>query len=237
MITANHKSWADHLFRLYLNRIMKRHFYALHLLDPVPEFDPDKPLLVLPNHSSWWDGFFIFFLNKTLIHRAVYLMMLERQLKNNRFFRYLGAYSIHPNRPAEIKQSLFYTAELLNRITNPPLVCVFPQGELLPWHLRPVRIKPGLEFILSRIESEIQICHLGIRIETLDQQRPDVFFRFSAVRAYLPGQRISRKETAESIEQLLDQLQSDILRGRRGRLLFRGRPSINDRFGKRDPSR
>jgi hypothetical protein len=211
MISAEHKKWAEWIFQHYLYRLFKRHFYAINLINPVPDFNPQKPLLLLPNHSSCWDGFFVFILNKKLLQRRVYLMMLEARLKINRFFRYLGAYSIKSDTIKDIKQSVQYTINILNKKEEPPLVCFFPQGELQPWHTRPIVFKRGLEFILRRIETEINLCFLGIRIEFLGEQRPEVFLQFSSIKE-------------------INHHDYSISGGERGQMIFQGKKSVNEQF-------
>jgi len=230
MIKASHKKWADLIFHPYLHGLLNHHFYAIHLLGPIPETEPLKPLLVLPNHSSWWDGFFIYLLNKKCLHRKTYLMMLERQLKPNRFFRFLGAYSIAPGRAKEVKRSLEYTADLLNRQRDPAMICFFPQGELLPWHIRPIHFGRGLEFIFNRIENEIQLGFLGIRIEFLEQQRPEVFMELSPLKIIGPQNDFSLSEFESEFNIFLDRIERKMIKGDRGSLLFQGKKSINEQI-------
>jgi hypothetical protein len=230
MISAEHKKWAEWIFQHYLNRLFKQHFYTINLVNPVPDFNPRIPLLLLPNHSSWWDGFFIFLLNNKLLHRKVYLMMLEEQLKINRFFRYLGAYSINSNTFNEVKQSMQYTIDLLNGKEKPPLVCFFPQGELHPWHTRPIVFKRGLEFILRRIETEINLCFLGIRIEFLGEQRPEVFLQLSSLKEINHKDFFSISKYASEFTAFLNQLEKKIATGEKGQILFQGKKSINEQY-------
>lgn len=229
MIVASHKKWADSIFELYLSGLFRKHFYAIHLFDPLPDITPDKPLLILPNHSSWWDGFIIYLLNKKRLHRKIYMMMLEGQLKRNSFFRLLGAYSIDPNRMKEVRRSLQYTLDLLNRRHEHSLICFFPQGELLPWHT-PIRFGKGLEYILHRIENKIQLCYLGIRIEFLQEQHPEVFMELSQLKTIHPRPDFSLPALESEFEALLKRLEQRIGAGERGSLLFQGKKSINEQF-------
>jgi len=230
MIHAEHKKWADWIFRHYLNWMLKLHFYAIYLLNPVPDFHSQKPLLLLPNHSSWWDGFFIYLLNKKLLHRKAYLMMLEEQLKQNRFFRFLGAYSIKSDTFKNVKDSLQYTINLLNRKEEPLLICFFPQGELQRWQTRPIVFKRGFEFILKRIKTEINLCFLGIRIEFLGEQRPEVFLQFSSVIEINNNSHCSLSEFESEFNSFLDRLGTKIGNGEKGQMIFQGKRSVNERF-------
>ena len=154
MIQARHRLWADIIFQPYLTWLFKRNFHEIQLLGTPPEIPDDLPVLLLPNHSTWWDGFFVYLLNKKMFRRTAYLMMLESQLSKYKFFAKIGAYSIEPENRQGIIESLEYTVQLLNqemplrrsrdpdhRDGVPPLVSIFPQGQLLPWQTRPSRLQ------------------------------------------------------------------------------------------------
>ena len=230
MIYAEHKKWADFIFKHYLNGLFNRHFFAIHLLTPVPDFDREKPLLLLPNHSTWWDGFFIYLLNKKVLKRKIYLMMLEEQLKQNRFFRLLGTYSIKLDTIKDVKESLNYTIDLLNKEQEPPLVCFFPQGELQAWHERPLIFKRGLELILKNVTTKINLCYLGIRIEYLGEQRPEVFLQISPVREINKKNQFLLKGLESEFNTFIDQFEKRIIGGTKGELLFQGKKSVNEQF-------
>lgn len=182
MIRAQHRLWADIIFQPYLTWLFKRHFHEIQLLGTRPKIPNDLPVLLLPNHSTWWDGFFVYLLNKRIFRRTAYLMMLERQLTKYKFFARIGAYSIEPENRRSIIESLEYTAELLNQEMS--LVSVFPQGELLPWHTRPLGYKRGVEWILQKYEKPVAVLPLAIRTEYLGEKRPSVFFLFGAVQSF-----------------------------------------------------
>ncbi len=180
MITARHAAWADQIFLWYLSRLCRRHFHKISVLGKIPEPNPDLPLLLLPNHSTWWDGFFVYLLNKKLFRRKIYLMMLEAQLARYKFFSRLGAYSINPHSAVSIKNSLRYSVAVLNeKMTPRPLLCIFPQGELLPWDKRPLIYKNGLEKILSGYGGKVNLLPLAIKTEFLNDQRAEVFLLFA----------------------------------------------------------
>lgn len=180
MIQAQHRFWADFIFQPYLTRLFKRHFHTIQLLGDLPEVPNHLPLLLLPNHSTWWDGFFIYLLNKRIFRRTAYLMMLEAQLSKYKFFAKIGAYSIEPKHRQGIVESLEYTVELLRRGT--PLISIFPQGELLPWHTRPLNYKRGVEWVLREYGKPVAILPVAIRTEFLGEKRPEVFFFFGDIK-------------------------------------------------------
>ena len=174
MIRAQHRLWADLIFHPYLVWLFKRHFHTIQLLGTPPEIPNDLPLLLLPNHSTWWDGFFVYLLNKRIFRRTAYLMMLEEQLSKYWFFSKIGAYSIEPGHRRGIVESLAYTVELLNQQMS--LVSVFPQGELLTWHTRPLGYKRGVEWILQKYGKQVAVLPLAIRTEFLGERCPSAFF-------------------------------------------------------------
>ena len=146
-------------------------------------------------------------------------MMLETQLSKYKFFRKIGAYSIEPEHRRGVIESLEYTVVLLNREMS--LVSVFPQGQLLPWHTRPLGYKRGIEWILQKYGKPVALLPLAIRTEFLGEKRPSVFFLFGDV-------HLSDTETFRGMDwleetetALLDDLASKILRQEAGQNLLR----------------
>ena len=228
MIKAKHSVWFDILFNFYLKRIFRKHFNQISILGNIPEPDPSLPLIILPNHSTWWDGFLIYLLNKKIFNRLGYLMMLESQLSKYQMFSGIGAYSINQNKSKDILASLSYTVSLLNQSTTPPpLICIFPQGELLPWEIRPLGYQRGLEWISCRYGDMVNLLPLAIRLEFKDEQRPEVFLKFCENYQFtdttFPG-----IEWLEKIQiDLLDKLSHSIVNQEKGKILLQGSRSIN----------
>ncbi|MCI0695934.1 lysophospholipid acyltransferase family protein [candidate division KSB1 bacterium] len=231
MIKAQHAAWADGIFHPYVRWLCKRHFHAIHLLGQAPETNPDLPLLLLPNHSTWWDGFFVYLLNKKLFRRKAYLMMLDEQLSRYRFFARLGAYSINPQSSGSIKESIKYSIEILKqRIMPKPLLCIFPQGELLPWEKRPLGYKSGVETIISGYGGKANFLPLAIKTEFLHEQLPEAFFCFGENLVANSNTFAGMQRLQEIEESLLDELSRRIAKGEKGTILLSGHQSVNARF-------
>ncbi len=222
MIAARHTAWAESIFQPYLKRLFKRHFHALQVLGEIPQIEAQFPLLLLPNHSTWWDGFFIYLLNKKVFHRRTFLMMLETQLRRYPFFKYLGAFSVAPFSPASVRAALRYTAEILKQ-QPPPLLCIFPQGELFPWQQRPLVYKRGVEVILQAYGEKANLLPLAMRAEFLGKHRPEVFFLFGKNQIVEAKSSFPAKQWAQIEEELLDDLARRILRGEQGKILLKRR--------------
>ena len=213
MIHAQHRLWADIIFQPYLTLLLKRNFHEIQLLGTLPKIPDDLPVLLLPNHSTWWDGFFVYLLNKKIFRRTAYLMMLEKQLSKYKFFRKIGAYSIEPENRRSIIESLEYTVELLNQ--EMPLVSIFPQGQLLPWHTRPLDYKRGVEWILRKYRKSVTVLPLAIRTEFLG-----VFFLFGTVHSFDADTFHGMDWLEQTETALLDDLALRILRQEKGQNLL-----------------
>jgi len=221
MIKARHTAWAERIFHPYVLWLFKRHFHAIHLLGQVPETNPDLPLLLLPNHSTWWDGFFIYLLNKKFFRRKIYLMMLEEQLSRYKFFARLGAFSINPQSAGGIKSSLRYSVDILKENAAPrPMLCIFPQGELLPWDRRPLIYKNGLETIMSGYAGKANLLPLAIKTSFLNEQLPEAFFLFGENIITNSNTFAGMPRLREIEETLLDELSRKIVRGEKGAILI-----------------
>jgi hypothetical protein len=194
-------------------------------LGKLPENEATLPLLLLPNHSTWWDGFCIYLLNKKLFGRKAYLMMLEEQLSRYKFFSRLGAFSIEPRSVSNTRQSLRYAAEIIKQPSS--LLCIFPQGELLPWEKRPLGYKRGLEAILRAYGGKVNLLPLAIKTVFLQEQLPEAFFLFGENMIANRETFIGMQRLEEIEEALLDQISRAIAGGEKGMTLLSGRKSVN----------
>ena len=231
MIKTRHTQWAHFVFAAYIRWLLRRNFHSLNLLGDTPVIEADQPILLLPNHSSWWDGFFVYFLNEKLLNRRLYLMMLESQLKKYPFFARVGAFSIDPGHPKNVLTSLEYSRSILELPVSPaPLLCLFPQGVLRPNLIRPLGLEKGPDWIIKKSKRKLTVLTLGIRIEFLDQQLPEVFFQFARV-ADSDCQKSADLESLEhSLTNLLDSIEKQILTGSKGISLLKGSSSLNEKW-------
>jgi 1-acyl-sn-glycerol-3-phosphate acyltransferase len=231
MITAKHQPWAEFIFDHYISRLISKHFYSLHLLGNLPEIVPGKPIIFLTNHSTWWDGFLIYRLNKHFYKRPLYLLMLEKELVKYSFFSRVGAYSIQPGHSKKVLESLRYTRLLLNSPAKEnPSICIFPQGELIPWESRPVKFKPGIDWILKDTHNPVAIILVGIIVKFLEQQRPQVFFKLDYSEYIAGKQKINSWQLAQKMEMLLDEMNTNIVNQENGHIFFRGTRSVSEKW-------
>lgn len=233
MLEPKHSQLADKVFRIYLDRLFKKHFAAFHQLDETPQIKANYPLLLLPNHSSWWDGFFVYALNQLWFKRRLFLMMLDEQLRNFRFFRRLGAYGIEPKSHKSIREMITYSRSILNgEFGKNVLLCIFPQGELLPWSNKPINFKRGIDKILNNAEAHLSVLPLAMRIEMLAEQRPEVFF-MAGKPEFTTGQKASGSEHWQiEMNTLAEKLVKNINQGEKGIQIFSGGISVNQQVTK-----
>jgi 1-acyl-sn-glycerol-3-phosphate acyltransferase len=229
MIEARHISWAEWIFIPYINRLLRHNFFSMHLLGEMPRLDASVPVLLLPNHNTWWDGFFVHLLNKKLFHRKVYLMMLNSQLSKFPFFSKVGAFGIDPDKYRGVRASVMYSVNVLKQHSNkyPVLLCMFPQGELKPWHTHPLDYKKGYRTIAKTYAGKLSIIQMAMKAEFREEQYPEVFFMFNMPEVVssdaIPSNDIFRVKH----ETLLKNLQTAIREGQTGIPIFHGKKSIS----------
>jgi 1-acyl-sn-glycerol-3-phosphate acyltransferase len=124
---------------------------------------------VYANHSNWWDGFVLHQLGKAAGWDA-YCVMEEHNLERYRFLSRLGAFSIRRGEGASSLETLRYARELLRK--PGAAVCIFPEGELRPFGVLPLRLERGVE-LLGRV-GQVECVPLAIRYTFFEHERPDV---------------------------------------------------------------
>ncbi|KFA89656.1 lysophospholipid acyltransferase family protein [Archangium violaceum] len=125
--------------------------------------------LVYVNHCNWWDGFVLHQVGRAA-GWDTYCVMEERNLERYRFLSRLGAFSIRRGEAASSLETLRYARELLGR--PGAAVCIFPEGELRPFGVLPLKLERGVE-LLARV-GQVECVPLAIRYAFFEHERPDV---------------------------------------------------------------
>lgn len=186
ILKAKHNFFLDPFFRFYVIWKMKRSFHAVKIQGKVDK--KNQPVLLICNHISWWDGIWTLHLNQQLFKRKYHFMMLEEQLRKNWFFNYTGGYSINPN-SRTIIETLNYTIELLSNKNN--LVLMFPQGVIQSMHKHSFHFYKGVEKILKKIQTPVQIIFVANVIDYFSEVKPTVFMN---IEEYAGGYQLSAIE-------------------------------------------
>jgi len=174
LIKANHNIIAEVIYKAYISRLLRWNFKKFNLLNEIPHIDKSMGLIITPNHFSWWDGFFADHLMRRFTGRKPYLMMLERQLRKYRFFKYAGAFSIDPERPGSVKESMEYAKKIC---TSPDDYLIFyPQGEIQLYENKFIKLKRGITLLTSAQNANVLI--VSFKIVYNEEKRPSVYCRF-----------------------------------------------------------
>lgn len=175
MIQSKNNPAARLIFNKYINRLLQNNFSSFYLCNEYPNLNSNETVLFTPNHFSWWDGFFIDYAIRKETNLDLRIMMLETQLKKYWFFKYVGAFSIDPNNPFAIKDSIDYARKLLNG--EKIALIVYPQGEIEPFAKRPLSIKKGISLILKNSKNT-PVIPAAFKIDFSEKKLPSIFLRF-----------------------------------------------------------
>jgi 1-acyl-sn-glycerol-3-phosphate acyltransferase len=152
---------------------MKWHFKSIQMEG---EFqDTGRSILAISNHFSWWDGFIVQYLNQQKLGKDFYFMMLEDQLKKRMFLNKCGGFSVS-KQPRELLGSINHAASLLGNENN--LVLIFPQGRIETKYRYPFVFERGIEEILKRTVTPVQILFIANVVEYFSHSKPSLFIYF-----------------------------------------------------------
>ena len=213
MLKANKSRWFEKAFVVYNRNLLRRRFNSLMIdgLDHLTE-NKNAPVVICANHSSWWDGLVAFQISHHTKSDS-FIMMEEKQLKNLPLFRKLGAFSVVREKPREASKSINYAAGLLREKSNKTL-WIFPQGEIMPNDLRPLKFYNGLSRIIQKAENS-KVINLAMRYEFLGNFRPEIFVRITKTTLNGSIQQTDHntisKMLADQVTDNLDRLKIDII--------------------------
>ena len=162
---------AFQLLNFYLAIRYRRSFNSLQIDSEAVarQIDLEKPVLLIANHISWWDGFFALEIYKKLKSKKDFkIVMLESELKKFQFFRLCGAVGLIPRNRA-------HNQEIFNGLKG-HFVCFFPEGQIMPQHLRPLHFKSGLEKLIETLHP-VQILPVALHIEPFQFMRPTALIK------------------------------------------------------------
>lgn len=229
MIPSKKNRFIGKLFSLYHNRLMRKHFFAVHLkgLNNLIELNTNKPVLLFANHSNWWDGFTAYLLTNRLLKKDDYLMMDIEQMKKYSFFKYVGVFSVNRNNAKEALSTLNYATELLKE--SGKFLWMFPEGLMNPQDKRPLKFFSGITKIAEKLNN-VYIVPVCFRYEYLMEQRPEIFI--SAGKPFNYENGLETDKLRKILEEQLDSLKNDVISGNTGdyKTIFKGKSSRNKTF-------
>lgn len=215
MLEANRSIWFERIFAVYNRNLLKRRFHSLQVLGlNILKLKEEKlPLIIYANHSSWWDGLVIFEILRKFDFEN-FVMMEEKHLRKFFLFRKLGAFSIVRENPREAVKSINYAASLLKEKST-RTVLIFPQGEIQPNDICPIRFFNGLARIIEKT-GKCQAVEISLRYEFLENFKPEIFVKIGEIEKFEIGKNFDAKQLTEKFEirmsENLEELKQAIIR-------------------------
>jgi len=229
MIKANKNNIINLFFGIYHNRLIKKHFYQIHLGggENYKKLDPALPVILYANHSNWWDGFIAYYLTNRLWKKDDHLMMDIEQMKTYSFFKYIGVFSVDRKHPKSAVESIEYAANLLKGTNK--YMWIFPQGTMQPQDYRPIEFYNGITKLTEKLGG-VNLLPVSIRYEFLMEQRPEVFIKLGEpdVVKGIPAKELTSVLQNKLVLQL-DELREDVITGKLSgfQTIFHGKSSRN----------
>ncbi len=139
-------------------------------------------------------------------------MMEEKQLKSLLLFRRLGAFSVVRDNPRKAVESINYAVNLLKNQNR--VLLIFPQGEILPNDLRPLRFYNGMSRIIDKT-AKVLTVPLAIRYEFSGEFKPEIFVKIGLPQLVESNSNFNSKIMTETssnrLTNLLDGLKTDMI--------------------------
>jgi len=173
MIKANPTRLGRAFWGLFTRIGIKLYFRTVIIEAPF-SIGPHQSVLLIGNHISWWDGFWALRVNQLVFQKKFYIMMLEEQLRQRKFMREGGAYSIAPGNRSMVK-SLTYTEQLLKDSRN--LVVMYPQGKIHSMYDTEIRFQKGICRVLDRVVGHVAVVFFALHLEFMAHARPSLHVR------------------------------------------------------------
>lgn len=131
---------------LYATWIARRHLDGVWArdLDRVREALARGPVILAANHVSWWDGQLLLVVNRYLGVEGRFLVKAD-SVAEMPYMRHLGGIPIDRSTASGALAGIEEAVEFLSGPGR--LVWIFPQGELRPPSLRPLKLERGVELL------------------------------------------------------------------------------------------
>jgi 1-acyl-sn-glycerol-3-phosphate acyltransferase len=235
MISARKNKLINSVFTIYHKRLLKKHFHQIYLADEenFRKINRDYPAIFYANHSNWWDGFIAYLLSSIRWKADDYIMMDLEQMKKYPFFKYLGAFSVNRDTPADAFKSIDYAVKLLKNTKR--FLWIFPQGLMQPQDIRPIKFFSGAAKIAEMLNNA-NLIPVAIRYEFLLEQRPEVFIKIGEpdITDNILNTRSYTEYLGNKLLNVLDGLKNDVISQELGqyKVIFKGNESRNKTIDK-----
>lgn len=231
MLRAQKSKFFERIWGFYNRRLLRKHYYRIHISGEsfLSEMDSSLPILIYANHSNWWDGLIGFELITQRWKKDGYVMMDIKQMSKYKFFRKLGAFSVDRDNAGEAVESINYAVDLLKETNR--ILLIFPQGEMLPNDIRPLKFYSGAAKIIQKLE-KINLIPMAMKFEFMMEQRPEIFIRIGKpeiINEKIDDAKLFTEEMKKVLTDELDELKDDVLNNNLNgyKIIFEGKKSRN----------
>ncbi|MGF1669275.1 MAG: lysophospholipid acyltransferase family protein [Balneolaceae bacterium] len=158
------------LFTFYMNWFFRFRFKHVWLAQNYYPGPGDKTIYFL-NHTSWWDGLIPLFLNENLFKQKGRAMMEDNQMLKYRFFKKIGAFSIHLENPKSALVSLRYAIKSMQRPNSS--LYIYPEGEIRPFSANKPDFKNGLAWLCEQLP-DVDVVPVGVYMHSMKYSKPEL---------------------------------------------------------------
>lgn len=195
-------------FGRYASAFLRRHFHSVRLLkNGAPQTSPDLPLVIYLNHSAWWDPLLCLLLAQRFFpERKSFAPIEAGSLSRYAFFQRLGFFPVEGT-IAGAARFLRTTDQILAQPDQ--AVWLTPQGEFADDRVRPLRFRPGLSHIASRIRAAA-FLPLALEYVYWEERLPEVLVSFGAPLVFSFERKLTISETTQLFESALAAAQDEL---------------------------
>ena len=154
MTDSKRKEWFFSLFTHYCTYKARKGLDGLWIkgLDAIQKQLQHSSVILAPNHVAWWDTILLFPLSKALGGTA-HALMDAKNLRALPFFAWGGALPLRRDTRAHARDDLIASAAVLDKPNS--YLWLFPQGKQRPSHLRPLRLKSGIQHLARHSKKDV----------------------------------------------------------------------------------
>lgn len=156
--------------------LLKRRFKKI-VVHPMEETSLDSSYIFMSNHFSFLDGFIAGYLLKQELYdkgalKGVYIMVLEKQIQQNKWITKFGGFSVAPGTDS-VKESLAYAAEILSQPGN--VLLLYPQGKIESNHVDYINVRNGINEIVPQIKGSCQLLWSTNLVDYYEGIKPSLY--------------------------------------------------------------
>ena len=175
-------------FYWFTRFILFLRFQKVHVIQKYKPIENTRTVYFI-NHNYWWDGLLPLYLNNKLFKQRARAMMEDKQMRQHKFFRKLGAFSVNLEQPELSFRSLKYALESLQQPHSS--LFIYPEGKIVPFSTNRPEFKPGLAWLYQN-SYQVDFVPIAFYIEHLKHSKPEL--HISIGESVQPDKKLSKKD-------------------------------------------